>query len=939
MQATVFEPAYFSKPPSLSMVRCGGYTFDFTKGDLIVSFDGIDRPLAFLSDGGLEVDHYERAMSIAGVDHPHLVNVSASSGRVFVRSWKAGALGPLREVDLRQVVVSPNLAVCVDGEGFLKCGAVWYQLAVDDIRAVATRLNRSPVAGWGESVREPGRTWAMEGGKVFSADGANWEEVPYRTSPLALAFDQVSASLSDYRALPGGVMVYKSSMAEGSLQRWYSVRMSGGLPRRFEATLPEEFQPTDKLSRRDTLGNETVFSRNNPTGYLLRIKSSEEVMIPLVIRGGARLPHLGEFANPQTRGKDVFVEAGKTAAQSQLYIRVPGEDASPAIALALPPSGSPAPLPLGSVWWLKADKVSLEWNSRTGLMLGFRQVDGSMAHAHLGNYFPEQALDVDRPSGVILRKVGAESFAFSTKLAPEVEIVLPAVGCDSLANVLSVRNLLPGLPASDVFAVAAPFSPQEMKPVNRTTGGLLLGEFSCELVAGPRIVARPGLELPLHKVNQLDGWTLPQGDVVAALRLGDGSLVLQSNGGGWLSCYSATGQILAGTFIDAKGGARLCWGGVERLAPAIGSLTGAVALSVPDLVCGAPVATEDTVKIDGGLDLKLRPGSSCKFDLGGITIDPARYPSVDISAVSLAGAVVTLQDSYGLRNLVAGAYSKVTPGTLVRRSLGAAAPPEASVMQAVCGAWKVLRKEGKYDIQIGQRSLLDSQGVPFVDAISDIDGHDNYLIFAHGERVVVTESSAVIATIPWGTGEGKVSREIARPPRLVISSRTERRMIDYGQDTDMMFDVHARALLPQEACRKPLGYLPMVNAEFCLNEQRAFEMRIILDKVHLGPPLMSYVGKGIFSGSQLSSDRVVTLTSRDGVLFGAHPVPQGKDLVWQERLTLGVGRLEAPLRPRSGPSQSIEVPASLLHPWSERRVWRVNTEGVLWDEAGPRWGY
>jgi hypothetical protein len=939
MQATLFEPANFSKPPKLSMVRCGGYTFDSTKGDLVVSFEGISRPLAFLPNGGVEVDHYGRAIAIAGADYPYLVNVAASSGRVFVRSWKPSGLGPLREVDMGQVAASANLTVCVDGDGFLKCGAVWYQLAVDDVRAIATRLDRSPVASWGEFGRQPGRTWAMEGGKVFAADGANWEEVPHRTSPLALAFDQVSSSLSDYRALPGGVVVYKSSMADGPRQRWYSVRMSGGLPRRFEATLPEEFQPIDTLSRRDTLGNETVFSRKNLTGYLLRIKPSEELTIPLVIRGGVRLPHLGEFANPQTRGKDVFVEAGKTAAQSQLYIRVPSEVAPPVIALALPPTGSSAPLPIGSVWWLKADKVSLEWNPTSGLMLSVRQVDGSMARALLGNYFGGEALEVDRPSRVILRKVGAESFAFSTKLAPEVEIVLPAVGCESLANVLSVRNLLPSLPPSDIFAVTVPFSPREMKPVNRTTGDLLLDEFSYELLAGPRILVRPGLELPLHKVSQLDGWTLPQGDVVSALRLRDGTLILQSKGGSWLSCYSAAGQILAGAFINPKADARLCWGGAERSVPALGSSAGAIALSVPDLVGGVPVATEDAVAVDGGLEVNRRPGKPCMFDLGGITIDPARYPSVDISDVSLAGDVVTLQDSYGLRNLVAGAYSKVTQGTLVRRSLGAAAPPDALVVEALCGAWRVVRKEGKYDVRIGQRSLLDPQGVPFVDAISDIDGLDDYLMFAHGERVVVTQSSAVIATIPWGTGEGKVSRAMARPPRLAISSRTERRMIDYGQETDVMFDVHARALWSQEACRKPLGYLPAVNAEFCLNEQRAFEMRIVLDKVHLGPPLMSYVGKGIFSGSQLATDRVVTLTSRDGVLFGAHALPQGEDLVWQERLTLGAGRFESPLRPRSGPNQSVEVPASLVHPWSERRVWRVDAEGMRWTEAGARWGY
>jgi hypothetical protein len=29
-----------------------------------------------------------------------------------------------------------------------------------------------------------------------------------------------------------------------------------------------------------------------------------------------------------------------------------------------------------------------------------------------------------------------------------------------------------------------------------------------------------------------------------------------------------------------------------------------------------------------------------------------------------------------------------------------------------------------------------------------------------------------------------------------------------------MIDVNARALWSQEACRKPLGYLPAVNAEF-----------------------------------------------------------------------------------------------------------------------------
>jgi hypothetical protein len=939
MQATLLAPEDFRKPASVSVFRCGGFTFDSSKGSLVVSCDGIGRPLAFQPNGGIEVDHYGRAVAIAGVDHPYLVNVAASSGRVFVRSWKPGGLGPLREIDMGQVAASANLAVCVDGEGFLRCGTVWYRLEVDESRAIVSRLGRSPVAGWGESPREPGRTWAMEGGKVYAAVAADWEEVPHRTSPLALAFDLVSSSLGDYRALPGGVVVYKSSLADGPRQRWYALRMSGGLPRRFEASLPEEFQPADKLVRRDVLGNEAVFSRKNLSSYLLRLKSAEEVTVPLVVRGGARLPHLGEFANPLARGKDVYVEAGKTYTQSQLYLRIPADSAPAVITMKLPSAGSTSPAPSGSVWWLKSDKVCLEWRPSTGLMLGVRQADGSLAHAHLGNYFDGRAWEVDRPAGVILRKVGAESFAFSTKLSPEVELVFPAEGRESLANVLAIRHLSTALPATDVFAEVAPFSPREMKPVNRTTGGLILDQFSCELVGGARIAVRPGLELPLRKNDQLQGWALPQGDVVSALRLRDGTLILQSQGGRWLSCYSAAGQILAGAAIDPQVDARLCWGGAERSVPALETSVGVRALSVPDLVSGARVAADDAVSVDGGLEVRRRPGKPCEFDLGGIAIDPARYPSVDISAVSIAGDVVALQDSYGVRNLAAGGYSKVTQGSLVRRSLGAAAPQDGLAQESPCGAWNVVREKGKYDLRIGSRSLLDPQGVPFVDVVCDFDGLENQLLIGHGERVVVTRAAAVVATVPWGPRRGEVPRAQARAPGLAVSNGTARLMVDYGRDAGVMFDVEAGRLVSLEACRKPLGHLPALNAEFCINEQSAFEMRIELDAVHVGPPLIRYIGKGVFAGSQLSSDRVLALAAREGVLYGVHALPQGGALVWHERLTPLGPVSEAPLRPRSGPEQSVMVPASLVHPWSERRVWRIDAEGVRWTEAGARWGY
>jgi len=253
-----------------------------------------------------------------------------------------------------------------------------------------------------------------------------------------------------------------------------------------------------------------------------------------------------------------------------------------------------------------------------------------------------------------------------------------------------------------------------------------------------------------------------------------------------------------------------------------------------------------------------------------------------------------------------------------------------------CGAWTVVREDGKLDVLKGKKSILDSSGIPYVDSISDFDGYEKFMIFEHAERLVLADSSLISDTIPWGIHEGLANR---RSARLAVSTLNSNVMIDFGGLGTMSYDVSRRTLRDGDPCWKPLAVLSGSKTEFHYNESGAFEMRVTLAGGDVGPPSVRYVGKGIFIGNQLVSDHVVSITSEEGALFVHHPASVGESKGWLERISAKGDFLMSPVRRRDGPADAIAVPSSLTHPWSELRIWGLDGGRVIWNEAGGRWGY
>lgn len=938
LSARLIDAADFKKETKVPLVRIGGYSFDMSSGSLKVTCQGLESPIGLSPGGGLESDHHSRAVSIGDSSRKYLVSVSGLSGRVFLRGWESGRLGPLREIVMPPASPRPDLAVSVDGVGFLRCGTTWYELKVDESAAVAIKHGKSPVAGWGEVPRDAGLKWSLESGKIFSSAGAGWEEVPCRADPLAFAFDLPAPLFEDYRFVSPGRIIFKSRLTEKGRPLWYSVGKEGGIPRRFGSALPDPYVPPAKMVASDSLGNEMTFDRNRPQDYRLSIRSGGEASISLGISAGSRLPHLGEFSSPVSSGGAIYFEAGKTSLQQQLYLKVPDDGSAPSLTQAGAAMNAAAAAADSRQWWIKEGLVSLEWDASRGLVMGVKNPDGSSVFAILGSYSDGRAWDADDPSQVILRDVRTMTFSFSPKRSASTVIVMPAEGYGSLANVLRLESLPDEYAGRDVFKESREYSNEEMRPIDSLSGSHDPARFSCSLLTDARIEVRPGLEIPLHVSRQLGGWTTPQGDVVSGLRLADGRLLLQSGGGVWLSYYSPAGELLSGRFVELPDSARLRWSQPGRDSPSIEIDAGSVALSLPDLSDGAAVTAGEAYPVEGGLSVSRRESSMFAFELDGFSVERNRYPSTDITSVSLAGDIVTLEDSYGIRSLLAGSFSKVIKGDAVRHSLGTPAPVGGPVVEGACGAWNLARRDGRFEVTRESRSLLDAQGAPYVDSIADFDGYEGHLIFNHDERLVLLASSVVHDAIPWGAGVGMVDRAKVRAPRLAISNLDSSMVVDFGNEGGVSYHISNRSIVANIPSRRPLGVLFGSAKEFYANETDRFELRIKLGANDVGPRVVSYLGKDVFWGNQLVSDHVSSIKTAEGSLFIRHPISTNDPAGWLEHLQEVWGSKMTPVRDRDGPSSSVDVPASLLRPWSEPRAWGIGKEGIIWDELGVRWG-
>lgn len=769
LRADLDAQSAFVADPVITSARLAGYAFDWSTGSLMVRHEGIGRPLALAPGGGIESDHYAKVTTLHQDGRHHFICISKTTGRVFARRWEADRLGSLTEVMLPGASVPPDQAISVDGGAFVRAGAEWYVLSSKDGVVNATRLPESPLRSWGEIRKGAGGIWAFEKGKIMTSAGSDWDEVPCRADPLALACDLPSPLFEDYRALPSGGIVFKSRMSDSATPLWYALTLEGGVPRRFEATLPARHVPPEILSRRDGLGNPMVFSRSKLTTYALDLGSNPGLQVGLQVQPGIRLPHLGEFSDAKAADGAIYFCAGKTSAQAQIYLRVPEGGGKSSLTLDLPASGGAIRSEIPPEWWINEGKISLSWNPDKGLVLGVKTADGLRSFATLGTFVSGKPFEADDASQIRLRSARWKSFSFSTDASPETVLVMPSEGYESWGGVMSVYTLPAGASADDVFSTPSEFLAEEMRPVNQASGDFIQGKFSCSLSQDGGMEVRPGLFMPLHRSEQLDAWVPPQGEAVAAIRLGDGGLIIQSCGGTWISRYDANGDLVSGRNVDTADSSRLRWSDSARSDVALVRTDSARLLNLSDLSDGNSADAAERHAVEAGLSLTRSGAGLFALDLPGFNIKPGIYPSVDFQVVSLYGDKIALGDAYGVRAFEAGLLSSVFPGEVKRRSLGDLVNPSSPDGADSCGAWRIVREDGRFDVLRDGVSVLDRQGVPYVDSIEGFDGYENHLVFVHQAKAVITGSSRVTDAIQWGVGEGRVDRAMCRDIRLAVT--------------------------------------------------------------------------------------------------------------------------------------------------------------------------
>jgi hypothetical protein len=937
LRAEMLEDSEFKANPSITAIRSGGYAFDWQSGSLLVRHDGINKPIGFMPGGGLESDHHQYAATLSGEGRHCLVSISSHTGRVFAREWVSGGLGPLMEVELRAAQARADMVLSVDGTVYVRAGAVWFVVGFKDDGVSAKKMDESPLRLFGEIPKDAGGPWAFERGKIFVSTGSGWEEMPCRGDAVALACDLPSSSFDDYRALPSGRIAYKSRLTENSKPIWYAVGLDGGMPRRHESALPPRYVPAEMFRRSDSLGNTMVFTRSVTGSYSLKGATLPEQTISLSLEKGARLPHLAEFSNPKVSSGAIFFEAGRALPQSQLYLKVPDDGGKPEITLERPVATGTVRPGTRSEWWINEGKVSVSWSSSKGLMLGMTMADGSRKYARIGTYADGKAFDIDDAARICLRSARAKTFSFSTYSSLKSVMVMPSAEHSSLANILSVYELPEDSFVGDVFLGSPSFLAEEMRPVDPATGNFIQGRFICSLGADNRIEVSPGLAIPLHKSEQLNGWTTPQGEPKAAVRLASGELVLQSCAGAWVSFYGAGGELLSGRFIDDAGMSRLRWADETHQQVVLQAPGSVRLLQMPSLADGDPTDKHETYSVEGGLSL-VRPGAGLfRLELGGIAIKPGVYPSVDYTAVSLAEDNVTLEDAYGVRKLASSALSNVTEGRVLRPKLNQAVDALPGVDRN-CGAWKLMWKDGRFDALKGEESVLDSLGVPFSDTVLGFDGYEQNLMFVNQDRLVLVTSSRVLDSVRWGTGNGMIDDSGRTDVRFAVSDKDLRTMVDFGKSADQAYDIGRRMLVPSENCHRPAGVLTGTKTEFLSNTSGVFEMRITLREGDRGPAVVSYLGGDVIRFNQLASDRVLDIKSIGGDLFVRHASSSGEQSGWLERVAAKGTIPLKPCRNRDGPCLRVDVPGSYLRPWSEDRAWGVDSGKVIWEETSLRWG-
>lgn len=896
-----------------------------------------------LGGGGLAVDRIALAASARSPDGAFcLVHASSEAAEVYYRNWSDAGLGEPVVLASPYGASAPTEIFSYGAQLYVVYPQGWavlkWQADVPSLEPTA-----SMVAEWARSGSSAQNVkWRYDGLKLEHrrlSDGA-WEQVPYSLlGGFALACDRPSWAPSCFRYDAQAGLVYRSALSTGD-DLWYVRRSRESFPEVFKGSVPAPFAPPSSRQFDSGLGTASRIDSSVPGRYWVTIEG-ETVELDLTVAEGARLPHLRPKAPFVPLADGLAALTCQSSGGRKVFLAIE-PDSGGARCTLKPPAVQP-------VRYSPAVQSQCELGS-PGLRFGWRDsgelylessIGGQSARFVLGKCASNEPLELDDPGKVRLVHVDSKSVTFTLVWAGDCQVTLPRESLRDLSLAKIVR-MTPGQVAQDPFARRA-FGSSGGMPELRTpeASGKLPSGADCPVIAqlGADAVAlqmgSDGIVLPLQRMAQKGFWALPFCDVMSGCRAVSGDYFVQSSGGTWIArydsalvlvaCRTLDPAMLPGRFVADSDAWTVWWKG-----PVSGT---SVRLGQVDISCNRPESAT-MLEVSESVKVLLGKDERYHYEVGGGQVDVAgmhEYPGCRIIGAFLRDSgKIDLLDCYGGRCLVDGTLGAITvnqpmPSRILGR-LGGEGGAEIS-----CGAWLIRNAGGSYAVVAMGRPVLGVSGAPFFDRVMDADASLGELAVDVDSHIAVVDARGV-RNVLQRRQDGVAN--LANMPRCRYVSADDSPgplLSAWGLDgsvvspvTGVPVDVVGDACLPYAAIES--RGLSIVGSGL----GRTLQMR--LNTTSGGVAYRhTYDGARMFAGCQLAVDSVDSLTGDQAGIVVGHPQD-------------GAGR--APLEafswqsvvPRSAPQATIDVPAQLLHPWTEPRVWKVDAGAVHWVEKGARWG-
>jgi hypothetical protein len=889
----------------------------------------------FRVNGGLSVDYLDRVSTVPHDGKTHLVHSTGELGEVIYREWTTAGLGDPIKLANPYGVANPKDIFRYKNDLYLIFGSNATKWAKLDFSGATPALvpieSKIPEWALGNSLATR-NAWSLRAGGVLErSDGkGGWDQMHYATDGgFRLACDDPEWSVDSVRSDGQGGVLYRTAQSANGSAKWYLRTMNDPEPRLFKDAIPARYEPRSQ----HRLG-QAVFSRTNPSFYKLQVEA-ETHEFKLEVGDGIRLPHARPMAGASfiVQQSGLLLPTARTADGRQLHAFIDPVNSTLGYTL-VPPGPAPERVrpPRERAAVINSDGLMLTWDASGSLHLESR--DG--LRFRLGKADKDKSLAYDGAATVRPLKVTSEEVLFATAETAGVALRLPRSGFEDLRNASLVRL---GAPLVDVDIFAA----STAESVLRRPEILAIGPAGRPIAAEahPSIVASSatfgilrisadGHEIPLHVPGGKSHWSLPMDDVVAAHKTATGDYLVQSMEGRWLAVYGANKQLRKGLLLDSDlSSARLhtqpqTW--VSHLRK------GDLSIGLGETLVPGPSYTSPKIEyeVTEGTSLVLTSGHLYGLkmsSIGSVYRGQDSYPGSRFSAAYANGSTsFTLLDDHGSRLSVDQVYQATEAAPRpIQRVFGKLSAD--GVGSTSCARWQVSFDGKNYDVSAAQRPALDGDGVPYVDRVMGVGVTDGELAVDLGSHVVRLGATGV---------RGFFLRD--EPVRTSLSIRylrhqdtKESALEVQGFASPLINSADGQAIGATTAYHVPCADIPLRRISFIrpmgggaiqLLQSQTYDTQ---DRRHL------YRTGNLFSGSQLSIDRVNALVSRDGRVSLSHEPDAGGSVPQIPTVWSGC-------RTRGGPQQAIDTLGDLSHPWSEPREWRIEQGTLHWHELGYRWG-